>query len=115
MRILSYFTIDPATKAVPTYHDFERMSALAGEMREKGILIETGGRDADMLDMRIERKNGNVSVTDGPFAESKEVVGGYAMLEVKDREEAIVWMQRFLDLVGDATCYLHEINVAPLP
>jgi hypothetical protein len=90
-----------------------RMGALIDEMRKKGVLLDTGGRAEEMLEMRITRKNGNVAVTDGPFTESKEIVGGYALLEVKDRDEAIAWTDRFLSLLGTGTCYLHEVSQPP--
>jgi hypothetical protein len=63
------------------------------------------------LEMKIARRGGTYTVTDGPFAEAKEVVGGFAPLEVSGRDEAIALTRRFLDLVGDATCQLHEVSV----
>lgn len=86
------------------------MGALIAEMQSKGVLIDTGGRLPQGLQMSITRKNGTDTVTDGPFAESKEVVGGFALLNVADRAEAIEWTGRFLDLVGDAKCILHEVT-----
>ncbi len=60
--------------------------------------------------MKIARKAGGYTITDGPFTEAKEVVGGFALLEVSGRDEAIALTRRFLDLVGDATCHLHEVT-----
>jgi len=113
MRILSIFTFDPSTKSgPPSQEDMERMGELINEMRSNGVLIDTGGAMDGQLELIVSRKNGNTAVTDGPFTEAKEVVGGYALLEVKGRDDAIVWANRFLDLVGDATCHLHEVSVA---
>jgi hypothetical protein len=81
--------------------------------RAKGALVDTGGRDTDMLELSIGRKNGQTSVTDGPFAESKEVVGGFALMDVKDRDDAIAWTKRFLDVLGAGTCHLHEVSPTP--
>lgn len=72
-------------------------------------LIETGGAIPGAFAARLTRKNGQDTVTDGPFAEAKEVVGGYALVEVSGREEALSWTRRFLDLVGDASCELYEV------
>ena len=66
-----------------------------------------------MLELSVARKNGQTSVTDGPFAESKEVVGGFALMDVKDRDDAIAWTKRFLDVLGTGTCYLHEVSPTP--
>ncbi len=114
MKVLSIMTID-ASKAgePPSNEEIERMGALLAEMRGKGVLVDTGGRRPDMLELRIARTNGGTSITDGPFAETKEVVGGFALLEVADRADAIAWTNRFLDLIGNATCYIHEIDETP--
>lgn len=113
MKILSVLTIEPADfepQDDPTMP--EQMGRLMEEMRAKGVLLDTGGRGPDMLEFSIERKNGKTTVTDGPFAESKEVVGGFALLEVKDRADAIAWTNRFLDL-GAGKCYLYEVSPTP--
>lgn len=112
MKILSIMMIDPASVQPPTQEAMERMGKLIDEMKSKGVLIETGGRMPNALEMTVARKNGKTTVTDGPFSEAKEVVGGFGLLEVKDREDAIAWTNRFLDLVGNATCVIHEVDFA---
>lgn len=114
MKILSIVTADTVNgppQCDPTIP--ERMDRLVQEMRAKGALVDTGGRSPDMLELSIVRKNGKTTITDGPFAESKEVVGGFALLEVKDRDDAIAWTNRFLDVLGSGTCYLHEVSTTP--
>jgi hypothetical protein len=89
----------------------ERMRKLVEEMRTDGTLVDTGGRSNELLEVRLTRKSGRTTVTDGPFSESKEVVGGYAVLELKDRKAAVAAATRFLEaLGGDANCYLHEVH-----
>jgi hypothetical protein len=67
-----------------------------------------------MMEFRVTRKDGRNAVTDGPFAESKEVVGGYAVLEVKDRAHAVAVTNRFLETLGvNATCDLYEVFPPP--
>lgn len=112
MRILSILIHDPAAMRQPTQQDFENMGRLIEEMKGKGILVDTGGVMPNSLELRYSRKNGKDTVTDGPFTESKELIGGFALMEVADREEALLWTRRFLDLVGDATCELHEVSSA---
>jgi hypothetical protein len=111
MKILSIMTVDP-TATQPHGEDLERMGAFAEEMKAKGVLIDTGGVMPGSLEFKAVRKNGAFTVTDGPFTESKEVVGGFALLEVSGRDEAIEVTRRFLDLAGDATCQIHEVNLA---
>lgn len=115
MRFISILTFDPA-KANP--HDLpetgERMGKLIETMRREGTLVDTGGRDSDMIEFKVTRTNGRTAVTDGPFAEAKEVVGGYAVLEAENRDRAVAFTNRFLDALGfDATCYLHEVHAPP--
>lgn len=110
MRILSILMHDPAAMKQPGPEDFERMGRLVEEWKAKGVLIDTGGALPHGLALRYSRTNGKDTVTDGPFTETKEVVGGFALLEVADREEAIELTRRFLDLVGNATCVLHEVT-----
>jgi len=88
----------------------ERMGTLIDEFRRKGALIDTGGAIPGSLEMKIARQGDTYSITDGPFVEAKEVVGGYALLEVSGRYEPIAFTRRFLDLVGNATCHLHEVS-----
>lgn len=111
MRILSVMMIDPATYAPPNEEAQEKMGAFIGEMRGKGALVDTGGAMDGMLEMTVRRSGDEYSVTDGPFAEAKEVVGGYALLDVASRDEAVAMTRRFLDIIGNATCYLHEVSV----
>ena len=84
MRFISILTFDPA-KTNP--HDLpetvERMRSSIETMRREGTLVDTGGRDSDMIEFKVTRTNGRTAVTDGPFAEAKEVVGGYAVLEAQ--------------------------------
>jgi hypothetical protein len=114
MKVLSIMTLEPGDNEPPSPDEMERMGALIAEMRAKGVLLDTGGRPADMLEFKVARKGGRSAVTDGPFAEAKEVVGGYALLEVKDRAEAEAWTARFLDVIGDATCYVREVFSPPM-
>jgi hypothetical protein len=110
MRILSIWTYDPASKQAPAQDDIEKMGALIAEMQSKGILIDTGGAMQGALEMRYARRNGKDTITDGPFTEAKEIVGGFALMEVADRDKAIEWTRRFLDVAGDGTCELHEVS-----
>jgi hypothetical protein len=52
----------------------------------------------------VRRANGKIVVTDGPFTESKEVVGGYAIVEAKSKEHAVAMTKRFLEVAGEGEC-----------
>lgn len=110
MKILSILTHDPSAMHPPSQEEIERVGSLIAEMRSRGVLIDTGGTMPNSFEMRVARKNGTDTVFDGPFTESKELVGGFALLEVANRDEALEWTRRFLDVIGDATCELHEVS-----
>jgi hypothetical protein len=61
------------------------------------------------LGARVRNSNGKVTVTDGPFTEAKEVVGGFAILRANSKEEAIQLARDFLQVVGEGECELRQI------
>ena len=88
VKIISIFTLPPANAGDPSQEEMERMGAYITELRGRGVLIDTGGRDNDMFEKIVSRRDGKTTATDGPFTEAKEVVGGYALMDVRDVEEA---------------------------
>jgi len=113
MRILSIVTRPESAPRIPTQDEIERTGALIAEMAREGALVDAGGTWPGLLEMQITRRAGDYSIVDGPFSEAKEVVGGYLLVDVPDREAAIALTRRFLDVAGDATCHLHEIVEGP--
>jgi len=94
MRFISIFTHVPTNRA-PTEAEMTRMGSLIEEAMKEGWLIATEGVHFGQKGVRVHRSTaGKVTVTDGPFAEAKEVLGGYWMIQVKSREEAIEWAKR---------------------
>jgi hypothetical protein len=89
---LGYETAPPDVKLDP-----ERMSAMMRyneALRDAGVLITLDGLHPPSMGARVSFSTGKPVVTDGPFAETKEVLGGYWMIEVKSREEAIAWARK---------------------
>ena len=86
------------------------------EMTTRGVLLETGGLLPLAKGARVRAVGGKLIVTDGPFIESKEIIGGYAILRTKSKEEAIesgkAFMQLHLDTLGpsyEGTCEVREM------
>jgi hypothetical protein len=71
------------------------------ELTEAGVLLALDGLHSAANGARIGFGDGGPTVTDGPFAEAKEVIGGYWMIQVKSRDEAIEWARRCPALSGD--------------
>ncbi len=90
----------------------QRMGALFEEITKAGIMLDTAGLTPTSEGTRVTWSGGKFSYTDGPFTETKEVVGGYAILQVKDKAEALEWTKRFLQLHDEdwtVTCEVREI------
>ncbi len=74
------------------------------------MLLVTEGLRPSSTGMLLEYKNGEVVVTDGPFAEAKELIGGYAILRVNSKDEAIKWGKRFLKVMGGGKTEVREMH-----
>jgi len=101
MRFLSLIRVDENTGQVPSQRLMDEMTVLIGEMRAAGKLVDTGGLQPTAKSRRVRLHNGKLSKIDGPFAEAKEVVGGYAILEAADLDEATELTRRFVAIHGD--------------
>lgn len=98
----------------------ELMSAvgkLSEEMIKAGVLLEMGGLLPSSKGARINVKQGKLIVTDGPFSEAKELIGGYAILQVTSKEEAIERGRRFMQLHADVLgpSYDGELEIRQMP
>jgi hypothetical protein len=94
--ILVKATKDSERSAMPTEALLQEMIGFHEEMAQAGILVDGAGLRASDQGWRIQyAKNGQKSFVDGPFAETKELVAGYTIIDVKSREEAIQWTKRF--------------------
>jgi hypothetical protein len=100
MRFLVLIKVDENSGNTPDERLMSEMGTLIGEMKKAGVLVETDGLCPTSEGARIRLDNGKIKITDGPFTESKEVVGGYFMLEAASQAEALEWMHRFLAVHG---------------
>jgi len=93
----------------PTQLEAERMGALIGEMKEAGVLLSTGGLEPSSKAARLRNFGGKQTLVDGPFAESKELVGGFVILELGSRAEAVDWARRYAKVLGEV-----ELDILPV-
>lgn len=77
---------------------FEAMGKFVQETIDKGQFVGGAGLQPTAAGHRVTLKQGKITVTDGPFTESKEIVGGYAIIYTKSREEALQLARRFMEL-----------------
>ncbi len=108
MRFLSiYKAVERNTP--PTAEEMQAMGKLIEEGFQKGWLIATEGCLPSALGARVRKQNGKITATDGPFTETKELVGGFAILKADSREEAIELARYFLNHVGDGECEVRQL------
>jgi hypothetical protein len=92
------------------------MGKLIEEGMKAGWLIATEGVSFGAKGFRVHKSSGgNVTVTDGPFAETKEVIGGYALLKAANKDEIVALTRRFLGVVGQGTCEIYQLYEMPDP
>jgi len=90
-----------------------KMGKLIEDEMKAGTLLATEGCLPSALGARVRMSGGKVTVTDGPFTEAKEVVGGFALLSANSKEEAIKLVKNFLQVAGhDGECELRQIYEA---
>src|SRR5271165_528699 len=112
MRFLSiYKTVERGVP--PSQEQMAEMGKRIEEGMKAGSLLAVEGCMPSALGARVRLSNGNLTVTDGPFTESKEVVGGLAILQANSKEEAIAHVKNFLNFVGDGECELRQLYEAP--
>jgi hypothetical protein len=85
------------TGARPSPALIEKIGKLGAEAAQQGKMVGMGGLMPTATGARARLANGKITVTDGPFAEAKEVIGGFAIYEVASKKEAIEWTRKFLE------------------
>lgn len=99
MRFLSYIESDPSEPFGPPPPElFEAIAAFGEEMVKLGVIVDQGGLSPIATSPHIRLSGGELTITDGPFAEAKEVIGGYGMYECRSLEEAIEYSRRFMQV-----------------
>ena len=100
MRFMSIVK-GPDTGAPPSQELMDAIGKLAQEMVQKGVMLDMGGLLPTATGARIRLSGGKLTVTDGPFTEAKEVVGGYAIMKADSKAEAVEMGRRFMQLHAD--------------
>jgi hypothetical protein len=97
---MRYMTIvkGPDNMGPPSQELIEAIGRLSEEMLEAGAMLDTGGLLPTATGARIRLVGDSLTITDGPFTEAKEVVGGYAILKASSKEEAIEMGRRFMEI-----------------
>jgi hypothetical protein len=96
---MRFMVLVPASKEseaglLPTEKELEDMTKFNEELVKAGVMLAGEGLQASSKGARIRFSSGKTTVIDGPFTESKELIAGFWLIQVKSKEEAIAWMKR---------------------
>ncbi|MFC0104799.1 YciI family protein [Kibdelosporangium aridum] len=106
MRYLM-MTMRDENQGTPDEKLFEEMDKFVAELSAAGVIVAAGGLDQN--GMQIVQRDGELVVTDGPYAEAKETVGGFALVDVRSKEEMLEIARRSFAIGGDGVCRVHEV------
>ena len=111
MQFLMIYTPNDATP--PTMEQMMELGRFGEESAKRGVLIATGGMFPSSMGARLQLSKGKFTVTDGPFPESKEVMAGWAIVNVSSKAEAIEEAKRFMAIVGDGESDVRQLTDPP--
>jgi hypothetical protein len=97
----------------PTQQEMAGMGKFIGELAQKGILLATDGLMGTATGARVQQSAGKVTVKDGPFTESKELIAGFAIMRLPSKAEAIEMAKRFMALAGDGESEIRQMHDQP--
>ena len=95
MRVMLMIKGDPQPGAAPSEELLGAMGRYNEELKNAGVLIDLAGLLPSAMGRRVRFSGGNRAVIDGPFAESKQLIAGYWILQVQSMDEAVDWAERF--------------------
>ena len=116
MRFLCLYKPAKAEGTPPRQEEMAEMGKLIEESFKSGILLATEGCLPTSLGARIRRTDGKFKVTDGPFTEAKELVGGFALIRTKSKDEAVAFTKKFMNIAGDGEVEIRQVyDDSPVP
>lgn len=108
MRFLSIYKC-VERNAPPSPEEMARMGKLVEDAMRAGWLLATEGCLPSAMGARVRSDDGKITVTDGPFTEAKEIVGGFAIMKAGSKAEAIQLAKDFLKVVGQGECEVRQL------
>jgi len=114
MRFMTIYKPGEETTTPPTQEHIAAMGRFIEELAKSGVLIQTDGLQHSSKGARVRlNADGTFKITDGPFTEAKEIIGGYAIINVKSKAEAIELTKRFLKVAGGGESEVREMHDQP--
>ena len=104
---------DSEAGVLPDHDILTRMGHFNEELVKAGIMLAGEGLQSSAKGSRVKLIDGKATVIDGPFTETKELIAGFAIVQVKSKVEAIEWAKRVLDLADDGESEIRQMHDAP--
>ena len=109
-----YEKAEPGT--VPTAEAVAAMMKYNEQLQKAGVLLALEGLHPPSMGARVSFADGKPKVTDGPFTEAKEIVGGFALIRTSSKDEAVAFTKQFMNLAGDGEVELRQLcDDSPVP
>jgi len=115
MRFLCVYKPSKPEGTTPTEQNICDMGKLIEEGFKSGKLLATEGCLPSSKGARVRMAGGKFTVTDGPFTEAKEIIGGFALIRVGSKQEAVEYTKEFLQIAGDGETEIREVCEYPEP
>jgi hypothetical protein len=93
----------------PSHEVMARMGRFMADVTKAGVLLAAEGVGPSSEGALVRLSGGKRTVTDGPFTEAKEVIAGFALIQVRSKDEAIEWASRFADVLGDVEVEVRRV------
>ncbi len=97
----------------PTQENMAQMGKFIGELAQSGVLLATDGLQSSSKGARVRLSDRKITVTDGPFTETKELIAGFAIIQVPSKAEAIALAEGFLKIAGDGESEIRQMYDMP--
>ena len=112
MRFLCVYKPTKDENIPPSHEEMQKMGALIEDMVKTGVLLGTEGCQPSSKGARVRLSGGRFTITDGPFTEAKELIGGFAIINASSKGEAIELTKRFLSVAGDGESEIRQLHEA---
>jgi hypothetical protein len=113
MRFLCVYKPSKPEGTPPAPDEIARMTTFIEQSFKSGVLLATEGCLPSAAGARVRLSAGKITITDGPFTESKEVIGGFALIQAASKEQAIEITKQFLNVAGEGETEIRQICEAP--
>jgi len=113
MRFLCLYKPNKPEGGPPSQKEMDEMGKYMEESFKSGVLLSAEGCMSSASGARVRLAGGKITITDGPFTESKELIGGFAIIQAASKQEAIEHTKQFLKIAGDGETEVRQLHEVP--